>query len=241
MTTSGWFADPYGRHEKRFFNGTVWTSDVLDGEQRGSDSIQGQATPSIPDATQTTVTNTQPSTEGWRSPFGSPQAWRDGDELVFRIDTPLPPICVFCGATAVAGIRNAINTRGHPFGNLQILTVRIPVCEDDRRRNRWIMARGNITVVVLFVFLLLGGTLPGLPGLISNAINPFGGTRPGVHAVVLALAVFAVVHVVRRLLRGSRDPRPERLFYDRSRAGFVWLRGADPRCLDQLPPVSAGR
>ena len=41
MATSGWFADPLGRHEKRFFNGIVWTSDVLDGERRGADPIGG--------------------------------------------------------------------------------------------------------------------------------------------------------------------------------------------------------
>ena len=44
---SGWFSDPLGRHEKRFFNGLVWTDRVLDGEHAGSDPI-GNVSPSTP-------------------------------------------------------------------------------------------------------------------------------------------------------------------------------------------------
>lgn len=31
---SGWFPDPHGRHEYRWFNGTAWTADVADDGQR---------------------------------------------------------------------------------------------------------------------------------------------------------------------------------------------------------------
>ncbi len=178
----------------------------------------------------------------WQPPAAPPQAWRDGDELVVRIGAPLPPICVFCGAIADAGIRNAIETRGHPFGNLQVLSTRLPVCDDDRRRHRRAVTRVNVTVEGLFVVVLLTGKLPGPLGLASNALNPFGGTLPGVRAVVLALAVFVGVRFVRILLHGSGGaPRPVKLRYDRSQAGFVWLHGADPRCLSQLPPVTPAR
>jgi hypothetical protein len=34
---SGWFPDPLGRHEHRYFNGSAWTSDVADGGQRSVD------------------------------------------------------------------------------------------------------------------------------------------------------------------------------------------------------------
>ncbi|HEY5170413.1 MAG TPA: hypothetical protein VIK54_01680, partial [Acidimicrobiia bacterium] len=65
---------------------------------------------------------------------------------------------------------------------------------------------------------------------------------PGVRALVLALVVFVGIRFVRVLLHGSRGtPRPVKLRYDRSQAGFVWLRGADPRCLSQLPPVTPAR
>jgi hypothetical protein len=182
------------------------------------------------------------ATNGWQPPAPTPQAWRDGDDLVFRIGTPLPPICVFCGAMAVTGIRNAIQARGHPFGNLQVLSTRLPVCDDDRRRHRLVMTLLNVTVVALFVLVLLTGRLPGPLGLVSNALNPFGGTLPGVRAVFLALAVFVGLRLVRTLLYGSRGaPRPVRLRYDHSRGGFVWLHGADPRCLSQLPPVTPAR
>jgi hypothetical protein len=49
MPESGWFADPLGRHEKRFFNGIVWTSDVQDGDVRASDPMteSGSVPPTI--------------------------------------------------------------------------------------------------------------------------------------------------------------------------------------------------
>src|SRR5688500_11873704 len=34
---SGWFPDPNGRHEHRYFNGRSWTADVADGGQRSAD------------------------------------------------------------------------------------------------------------------------------------------------------------------------------------------------------------
>jgi len=46
MAASGWLADPFGRHEKRFFNGVSWTSDVLDGELRGTDAVGNPIRPS---------------------------------------------------------------------------------------------------------------------------------------------------------------------------------------------------
>jgi hypothetical protein len=47
MASSGWFADPLGRHEKRYFNGLVWTDRVLDGALQASDPI-GNVTPQSP-------------------------------------------------------------------------------------------------------------------------------------------------------------------------------------------------
>jgi hypothetical protein len=239
VAASGWFADPLGRHEKRFFNGIVRTSDVLDGTQRGADPVRA-ATATAQHLVQpgAAADRQLPPPQPWQSRVWA-QAWRDGDELVMRLGTPLPPICVFCGAPAVVGLRNAINTRGHPFGNLQVLSTRVPVCEEDRRRHRAVMTRANVTVVVVFVMVLLTGTLPGPLGLLSNAMNPFGGRIPTAGAVALALTVAVGLRVVHRLVRSARGkPRPVMLRYDRSQGGFVWLQGADPRCLAQLPPVA---
>jgi Protein of unknown function (DUF2510) len=36
---SGWFPDPHGRHEHRWFNGTAWTADVSDAGQRFIDPL----------------------------------------------------------------------------------------------------------------------------------------------------------------------------------------------------------
>jgi hypothetical protein len=77
-------------------------------------------------------------------PVATPQAWRDGDELVIRVGAPLPPICVFCGAMAVTAIRNAIETRGHPFDNLQVLSTAVaPGTLPDARVRRRVVARAS--------------------------------------------------------------------------------------------------
>lgn len=47
MAMAGWYADPLGIHEKRFFNGNVWTDRVTDREVEGRDSL-GNATPPPP-------------------------------------------------------------------------------------------------------------------------------------------------------------------------------------------------
>ena len=36
---SGWFHDPSGKHELRFWNGAAWTADVSDGGVQGQDPI----------------------------------------------------------------------------------------------------------------------------------------------------------------------------------------------------------
>ena len=47
MAMAGWYGDPLGLHEKRFFNGTVWTARVMDREVEGTDSL-GNAAPPAP-------------------------------------------------------------------------------------------------------------------------------------------------------------------------------------------------
>lgn len=42
---SGWFPDPHGRHDHRWFNGTAWTADVADDGQRLVDPLG--AAPSV--------------------------------------------------------------------------------------------------------------------------------------------------------------------------------------------------
>jgi hypothetical protein len=42
---SGWFPDPNGRYEHRYFNGRTWTADVADGGQRSVDPLGSSPTP----------------------------------------------------------------------------------------------------------------------------------------------------------------------------------------------------
>jgi len=140
---------------------------------------------------------------------------------------------------AVAGIRNAIDTRGRPFGGFQVIGTRIPVCEDDRRRVRRTTTRVRVTFLGVFVFVLFTGALPGPLGVFTRALDPFGGTAPEVRTLVFAALVFFGFRFVRMVLRGAHCPaRPVRLLYERGRGGYVWLRGADPRCLMHLPSVT---
>jgi hypothetical protein len=45
---SGWFPDPNGRHEHRYFNGRSWTADVADGGQRAVDPLGSAPSPATP-------------------------------------------------------------------------------------------------------------------------------------------------------------------------------------------------
>jgi uncharacterized membrane protein len=47
MAMAGWYADPLGLHEKRFFNGVVWTERVTDGDVEGSNPL-GNISPPPP-------------------------------------------------------------------------------------------------------------------------------------------------------------------------------------------------
>jgi hypothetical protein len=235
VAASGWFTDPLGRHEKRFFNGIVWTTDVLDGTKRGVDPVLPTSASAQHPAQGGPAAGMQVPPEPWQSKVWA-QAWCDCDELVIRVGTRLSPICVFCGAPAVGSIRNAINTRGHPFGSLQVLGTRIPVCDNDRNRRRVFMTRANVTVVLVFVMVLLTGTLPGPLGLLSDAMNPFGVRIPTAGTVVVALSVFVGLRVVNRLARGK--PHPVNLRYDRSQGR---VRMAARRGPSLLCPVAAAR
>jgi hypothetical protein len=42
---SGWFPDPNGRHEHRYFNGRTWTADVSDGGHRSIDPLGSMPSP----------------------------------------------------------------------------------------------------------------------------------------------------------------------------------------------------
>lgn len=158
---------------------------------------------------------------------------------MIRVGTPLPPICVFCGDPATATTRTAIETRGHPIVNLQLMGTRIPVCEHDRRTQRSQLFWLNFAVVVGFVTVLLTGRLPGLQGLLLDVLNPFGGRLPGMRVVILTIAFFVVGALIRRYLAEHHGPapRPLRLKYAGSGGGFIWLHGADVRYLLQLPPI----
>jgi Protein of unknown function (DUF2510) len=38
---AGWYADPLGRHERRYWDGAAWTDHVVDGTTQGTDPVNG--------------------------------------------------------------------------------------------------------------------------------------------------------------------------------------------------------
>jgi Protein of unknown function (DUF2510) len=93
MASSGWYADPSGRHEKRFFSGLVWTDRVSDGEHHSSDPV-GNAAP--------------PSTPGPRYPTGYPSP--------YVVVAPQPGGNGFAVAALTLGIIGALIALTSPFG-----------------------------------------------------------------------------------------------------------------------------
>jgi hypothetical protein len=44
-STSGWYPDPSGRHQQRWYDGTAWTGHVADGGARGDDPLPPPTAP----------------------------------------------------------------------------------------------------------------------------------------------------------------------------------------------------
>lgn len=45
---AGWHADPFGRHEKRYYNGVTWQAQVSDNGIQSIDDVSGLAPPPPP-------------------------------------------------------------------------------------------------------------------------------------------------------------------------------------------------
>src|SRR5215475_15236986 len=72
MTPAGWYADPAGRHEKRYWDGTGWTAGVSDGGVAATDP------PGAPAVASPVTTSTEPllvtaadATAGGSAPAGA--------------------------------------------------------------------------------------------------------------------------------------------------------------------------
>lgn len=49
LATPGWYADPLGRHEYRYWDGSVWTADVADAGQSSIDPLDGEGSGHVAD------------------------------------------------------------------------------------------------------------------------------------------------------------------------------------------------
>jgi hypothetical protein len=55
MADAGWYPDPRGRHEHRYFDGTTWTDHVADDGRGSMDAVNAPSAPSGPPPTPSTV------------------------------------------------------------------------------------------------------------------------------------------------------------------------------------------
>lgn len=71
---AGWWADPSGRHEMRFWNGSAWTDHVSDGGNPGSDALaEGEVPPPpMPTPAADDVPPPPPT-----APAGGKASWKD--------------------------------------------------------------------------------------------------------------------------------------------------------------------
>ena len=44
-TPAGWYADPLGRHERRYWDGAAWTEHIVDATTQGTDPVSGPPAP----------------------------------------------------------------------------------------------------------------------------------------------------------------------------------------------------
>jgi hypothetical protein len=62
-TPAGWYPDPTGRHQNRWFDGDDWTDSVADGQTVATDPVKGGGAPGAAGAGATQVISTQPQAQ----------------------------------------------------------------------------------------------------------------------------------------------------------------------------------
>jgi hypothetical protein len=73
-TPAGWYPDPTGRHQNRWFDGDDWTDQVADGQAVGVDPVRGGAAPATEAATPVDTGATQAVPAAAGPPPGAPVA-----------------------------------------------------------------------------------------------------------------------------------------------------------------------
>jgi len=97
MVPAGWYADPAGRHEYRYWDGTYWTAGVADGGITATDPLQAPPRP----AQQAAFTPTPQPTAGFTP--GQPAAAATPTPQPAAGFTPAQPAAGFTPAQPVAG------------------------------------------------------------------------------------------------------------------------------------------
>src|SRR4051812_11698543 len=82
MATSGWFADPAGRHQVRYFDGTSWTDQVADNRVISVEPLHGSPARGVspvpvapPPPTALAVSNAGPTYRGPARTAHGPLYW----------------------------------------------------------------------------------------------------------------------------------------------------------------------
>jgi hypothetical protein len=101
MPELGWYPDPSGRHEQRFFDGTRWTDHVVDGGVTGVDPVS----PDAPTMVQDAIPGPVPLDGGSASVSGYRRATTRylGWPLWAKIAMPIAAVALIGGAAGAGG------------------------------------------------------------------------------------------------------------------------------------------
>lgn len=157
--------------------------------------------------------------------------FRDGNLLVLKAGTPLPPLCVRTGLPADANLSVSLLCRGandksvtpsiRSFWSGVQYSLDIPVSSIWLRKQRW---RKSMSIfLLLFGFIVLGLVMLFLLLVLSADRQ----TWVGFPTILSFIMLF-----VGGLLADSSKPVHFVLTISR---GFIWIGGADQRYLQQLP------
>ena len=97
MADAGWYPDPSGRHQQRYFDGYRWTEHIADGQVLGNDPVYAPPVRPAVDATPVVVPKSDASPAS-RSPVRAAVTRYNGWPLWAKIVAPVGALLVVGGA-----------------------------------------------------------------------------------------------------------------------------------------------
>ena len=148
--------------------------------------------------------------------------WRDGYYVVMHRAAPFPPVCIFSGQPAERYRRYALLWYYPIDWTTRRLILHVPLCEEafQQYRLRWRLG----TAAIL------------LPVLLTGALLYLAGHRAD--GWLCSMMLVCLIGIL--FWGGLRWWDGQPLRFVRVRGQYLWLSGADPKFVVQLPPWVSG-